>query len=92
MSGAWRSLASASEWGSEGRKFESCRPDNGRLDVAKSYVGPSFFPAADFLGRATPVLRSPKKVRPSASGRAPAAIKPQRPDQANSIDITPGAN
>ena len=25
--GAWRSLASASEWGSEGRKFKSCRPD-----------------------------------------------------------------
>jgi hypothetical protein len=26
-SGAWRSLASASEWGSEGRRFKSCRPD-----------------------------------------------------------------
>ena len=40
-SGAWRSLASASEWGSEGRRFESSRPDNGRPDVEKSYVGPS---------------------------------------------------
>ena len=25
--GAWRSLASALEWGSRGRRFESCRPD-----------------------------------------------------------------
>ena len=27
MVGAWRSLASALEWGSRGRRFESCRPD-----------------------------------------------------------------
>jgi hypothetical protein len=35
--GAWRSLASASEWGSEGRKFKSCRPDNGKPSVARCY-------------------------------------------------------
>ncbi len=35
--GAWRSLASASEWGSEGRKFESCRPDSEKPSVAMSY-------------------------------------------------------
>jgi hypothetical protein len=25
--GAWRSLASALDWGSRGRRFKSCRPD-----------------------------------------------------------------
>ena len=25
--GAWRSLASARDWGSRGRRFKSCRPD-----------------------------------------------------------------
>ena len=37
--GAWRSLASASEWGSEGRKFKSCRPDIVKPVVARSYDG-----------------------------------------------------
>ncbi len=27
ISGAWRSLASALDWGSRGRRFKSCRPD-----------------------------------------------------------------
>ena len=27
QSGAWRSLASALDWGSRGRRFKSCRPD-----------------------------------------------------------------
>jgi hypothetical protein len=40
--GAWRSLASASEWGSEGRKFESCRPDILKPSVTTSYGRLSF--------------------------------------------------
>ena len=40
--GAWRSLASASEWGSEGRKFKSCRPDLIKPVVARSYGGLCF--------------------------------------------------
>ena len=38
--GAWRSLASALDWGSRGRRFKSCRPDwlialrnQGQLDL-----------------------------------------------------------
>jgi hypothetical protein len=31
QSGAWRSLASALDWGSRGRRFKSCRPDFGLI-------------------------------------------------------------
>ena len=37
-SGAWRSLASALDWGSRGRRFKSCRPD---LQKKPCYVGSS---------------------------------------------------
>jgi hypothetical protein len=32
------------EWGSGGRRFESSRPDNGKADITRSYVGLSLFP------------------------------------------------
>ena len=34
--GAWRSLASALDWGSRGRRFKSCRPDIGRSGIVDS--------------------------------------------------------
>lgn len=36
--GAWRSLASASDWGSEGRRFKSCRPDSESLTTTRVMV------------------------------------------------------
>ena len=33
--GAWRSLASARDWGSRGRRFKSCRPDS----ILSSFYG-----------------------------------------------------
>src|SRR5262245_36044381 len=38
--GPWRSLASAPEWGSGGRWFESSRPDIARPAVTRSCGGP----------------------------------------------------
>src|SRR5438105_515743 len=37
--GAWRSLASAPEWGSGGRWFESSRPDISRKSQSKQGLG-----------------------------------------------------
>ena len=34
--GAWRSLASALDWGSRGRRFKSCRPDIGWSSIVHS--------------------------------------------------------
>ena len=48
--GAWRSLASASEWGSEGRKFKSCRPDFFGGDKFRNWTYPLFLPRVDFHG------------------------------------------
>src|SRR5262249_1609315 len=42
--GAWRSLASAPEWGSGGRWFESSRPDIARAVRTMSSDGPCFCP------------------------------------------------
>ena len=40
--GAWRSLASALDWGSRGRRFKSCRPDLPCITVRSRMVGEVF--------------------------------------------------
>ena len=52
-SGTWRSLASALDWGSRGRRFKSCRPDYERSQLQRS-CGLFCFPCPDNRMQAIP--------------------------------------
>ncbi len=51
-SGLWRSLVSALDWGSRGRRFESCQPDHLSLDFYRAFS----FSAPDRNASPLPIL------------------------------------
>src|SRR5262245_43529514 len=75
LHGAWRSLASAPEWGSGGRWFESSRPDLSRGRSNKALRLPlQLFLVSKNPHEQTTIMKHQPTLRPPSEGRSIAIV------------------
>ena len=100
-SGAWRSLASALDWGSRGRRFKSCRPDlpghesrelsspcfSGKIDLRSRFC---YLPSVGSAAAFSP--RNPVDYRVGARRRLPCRTIPMRPKPPPTAFTSPAGN